>query len=184
MKFRCLLILLTISAVFLTAQTESKPAAQKAPKFVIGPPPSRPSNDAVPPMGGMQQVAILEQRYRQAALDGDAAYVKKLLATTYVGTGPDGAVSNRMQTITAYETGAIKFTDIELDDMQGMAYGTNVVVINARAVVKGKFDDRDISGNYRYTRVWIKQGSKWLAIAFQASPEMATAKSPEPTQPK
>ncbi|MFB3916995.1 MAG: nuclear transport factor 2 family protein [Terriglobales bacterium] len=125
--------------------------------------------EAMPPIGGMQQVAILEQRYRLAALDGDAAYVKKLLATGYIGTGPDGVVSDRMETITAYEKGALKFSSIELDQMKGISQGPNVVVINARATVKGKFNDRDISGAYRYTRVWVKRGGNWQVIAFQIS---------------
>ena len=45
----------------------------------------------------------------------------------------------------------------------------NVGVVSGRAELKGKNKDRDLSGTYQYTRVWMKQPhGDWQVIAFSA----------------
>ena len=48
--------------------------------------------------------------------------------------------------------------------------------VNALASVKLTVNGKAISGDYRATFVWVKQGGSWKQASFQATPVAAEAK--------
>jgi hypothetical protein len=45
-------------------------------------------------------------------------------------------------------------------------YG-NVVIVNALTVNKGHRQERDVSGDFSYTRVYVKRDGRWQAVLSQ-----------------
>jgi ketosteroid isomerase-like protein len=147
------------------AKTTTKPASPAKSGTPAAPP--KPANPLAS-VGVEQQVALQEVHYRDAAVSGNAKFMEKVFAPGYVGTSPDGLVTDRTQAVDGWKRGAIKYESMSISDMKVRAY-PNVAVVNARAELKGRIDERDISGAYQYTRVWLKTPSGWQVIAFHAS---------------
>jgi len=55
---------------------------------------------------------------------------------------------------------------MEHKDVIMRVYG-NVVVVNARTINKGHRRERDVSGEFRYTRVYVKREGRWQAVLSQ-----------------
>ena len=53
-------------------------------------------------------------------------------------------------------------------DIQVRVYG-DTAVLTGRTTQKGQFNGKDISGQTRFTRVYLQQRGKWQAVAFQAT---------------
>jgi ketosteroid isomerase-like protein len=63
----------------------------------------------------------------------------------------------------------VHFTTLDISDRKVRFYGTTALVTSV-ASIAGTTPDGAISGNYRYTRVYVRnaQGA-WKVVAFEAS---------------
>jgi ketosteroid isomerase-like protein len=119
--------------------------------------------------GGTEQaVRKLEDERRAALLRGDVAYYERVLADDYTGTGPDGAVSDKAQTIANAKAGNPRFESLAYDDMKVRVYG-DTAVVTGRATIKGQNMGQDISGLARFLRVYVKRQGRWQLVAFQTT---------------
>jgi len=50
--------------------------------------------------------------------------------------------------------------------MKVRVYG-NTAVVTGKADLKGTLGGKDVAGQIRFTRVWLKKGSQWQSVAFQ-----------------
>lgn len=120
--------------------------------------------------GGIVEQSIkgLTEQLNQAALKGDVATYEKLLADDYISISVLGKASTKPEIIESIKSGKTKFDAIDVLDSQVRVHGDAAVVIGL-ANVKGHSGDTDISGQYRSTRVWIKQKGQWKTVSFQAT---------------
>jgi UDP-N-acetylmuramate-alanine ligase len=115
------------------------------------------------------QVRTLHDQSRQAALNADANFLEKHLANTYLGIGDDGRLRTKAETIQEFKSGAIKYESLDEHDVKVNTYG-NAAVVNSMASVKLTADGKPISGDFRTTSVYVKQGGNWKEVSFQATP--------------
>jgi ketosteroid isomerase-like protein len=118
--------------------------------------------------GPEQQIRDLEQQAREAAVRGDATFLERHATDDYMATNPAGVVRTRADAIEDLKSGAIKYMAIDLDDERVRVYG-DTAVLTARVTLKATLKGQDISGQYRITRVWVKQGGEWKLVAFQST---------------
>jgi len=78
--------------------------------------------------------------------------------------GPIRNVIRRLRT----KSGEIKLEGNDLDDLQARVYG-DTAVVTGRSTQKGKAYGQDAAGQYRFTRVYVRQDGKWKAVAFQST---------------
>ena len=72
---------------------------------------------------------------------------------------------------------------VDTSDASVRVHG-DTALLTGKAMVKGKFaDGPDISGPYRYLRVFVKQQGEWRLIATTVTP-IKTAKPEATTEPK
>jgi hypothetical protein len=122
-----------------------------------------------------QQIRTLQDQARDAALKGDTAFLEKYLADDYEGIGGDGTPNTKDQAIQMRKSGVVKYEAIDVRNMKIRAYG-DTAIVNALASVKLTVNGKAISGDYRATFVWVKQGGSWKQASFQATPVAAEAK--------
>jgi len=118
-----------------------------------------------------QQIKTLHEEGRQAALKGDAGFFEKYLARDYCGIGGDGRLRSKAETIADLKSGAIKFVSIDERDVKVNTYGNSAVVISEASVTL-TMQGKPISGDYRATFVYVKQGGAWREVAHQVTPVM------------
>lgn len=115
------------------------------------------------------QIERLEDAWRNAVLHANSSAMDGLLADDYMAITPSGILQSKEQALAAIRSGAMKFTSLELSDRKIRLYGTTALVIS-RAEVKGTSAEGDMSGSYRYTRVYVRDArGVWRIVSFEAN---------------
>jgi hypothetical protein len=116
-----------------------------------------------------QQIRALHDQGRQAALKGDGSFFEEHMAASYFGIGGDGRLRTKAESIQDFKSGGIKYESIDERDVKVNTYG-NTAIVNSMASVKLISNGKPISGDYRATFVYVKQGGNWREVAFQSTP--------------
>jgi ketosteroid isomerase-like protein len=115
------------------------------------------------------EIDQLEQTWRDAILHRDVKAMDHLLAEDYIAITPNGTLQSREQTLDSLKTGAMHFNSLDFADRKVRFYGQTALV-TSRAEVSGKSDEGDISGSYRFTRVYVRDAhGEWKIVSFEAS---------------
>ena len=95
--------------------------------------------------------------------------LESLLSDDYIAITASGTLQNKQQTLDNLRLGRTKFTSLDISDRKVRFYGTTALVTSL-ASVEGTANDDQLTGNYRYTRVYVRnaQGT-WKVVSFEAS---------------
>lgn len=124
-----------------------------------------------------QEILQLEDRWKDAVIQHNATAMESLLSDDYIGITSNGTLQSKQQVLANLKTGDLRFDTLDISDRKVRFYGQTAVV-TSRAEVKGNGGDGNIDGNYRYTRVYVKDKSGWRIVSFEAS------RIREPGEPK
>jgi ketosteroid isomerase-like protein len=115
-----------------------------------------------------KEIETLEQQWRKAVLANDYKEMNQLLADDYVGITSNGAVENKAQTLAQSRAGTVRILQLNLSDVHIRVYG-DTAVVTSKADLVGTNGASDISGQYRYTRVYTRRMGHWKIVSFEAS---------------
>jgi ketosteroid isomerase-like protein len=115
-----------------------------------------------------KEIEALEERWRNAIISNNVSEMDHLLADDYIGISANGTVETKAQALAARKAGTVKITQLDLNDLKVRVYG-DTAVVTSKADLAGTNGQSDISGNYRYTRVYNKRLGQWKIISFEAS---------------
>lgn len=149
LRTACLCLLLAAGGVCLSAQGAAK--------------------HHVPRHEYKHEVEEAEDQWRSVMIDANGDGLGKLLADDYTGITASGAIQTRDQAISSLRNGALKLTSLSVSDRKVRIYGVTAVV-TSQAELTGSRDADSISGKYRYTRVYVRNGQgQWKIVSFEAS---------------
>lgn len=115
------------------------------------------------------EIDQLEEAWRSAVLKGNTTAMDSLLADDYMAITPSGTLQTKEETLTSLRNGQVHFTSLEISDRKVRFYGTTALV-TSRAEVNGTTAEGDVSGSYRYTRVYVRDvRGAWKIVSFEAS---------------
>jgi ketosteroid isomerase-like protein len=97
------------------------------------------------------------------------SFLEQNLADDYMGVGGLGTVTDKSKAIQDRKDGSAKLESIELLGDQKVRVHGNTALASGTSEVKGTYKGQDISGKYRYTRVYLKEGGKWKIVNWQAT---------------
>ena len=130
----------------------------------------KPSTGARTPAQDTEAMLMKMERDGAAALmKRDLAGFSAIFAEDVVFTGPDGAVQTKAQLLADVKSGALVIQSTEISDLKVHVFGESAVVTYA-TTDKGKYKERDISGRYRWTDVFVHRAGKWQIVASQGTP--------------
>ena len=115
-----------------------------------------------------QAVMQMEEDLRVAISKGDAKAYARIVGDDYVFTNPDAVMRTKAQMVSAYDSGSIKYESVKFDEIKVHPYG-DAAVVTGRSTVKGMDGGKDISGQFRYTRVYVKRQGRWQLVATQVT---------------
>ena len=153
---------LAIPSLISSGQTDqAKPTPSPAPAQQTGP--------------VEQELTKLDRELLDAIVRNDQTLMQRVALDRYVFINPVGGVQERG------DTQGPKIESIQTQDVQVRVHGDTAILIG-HANVKGRFaDGRDISGPYRYMRVFVKQQGQWRLAAMQITPIQASTPAPAAT---
>lgn len=115
------------------------------------------------------EIDQLEEAWRNAVLKGNTTAMEALLDDDYIAITASGTLQSKEQALANLKAGNVHFTALELSDRKVRFYGTTALV-TSRAEVSGANGDGEVSGSFRYTRVYVKdETGKWKIVSFEAS---------------
>ncbi len=128
------------------------------------------------PSDARQEIERLEEQARQAALKGDISFVEKYTASDYVAIMGNGRSHGKAEEIQNRQSGGLTYQTIDVHELKIRIYG-DTAVCNSLASVKltvqekgyKTYYNKEYSGDYRFTRVWVKQGGDWKLVSFQST---------------
>jgi ketosteroid isomerase-like protein len=92
-----------------------------------------------------------------------------LLADDYMAITPTGILQSKEQALASLKSGSLRIKSMDLSDRKIRFYGRTAVV-TSRAEVTGAGPDGDMTGSYRYTRVYVKDArGVWRIVSFEAN---------------
>jgi ketosteroid isomerase-like protein len=115
-----------------------------------------------------KEIEGLELDWRNALLTNNVNAVDRLLADDYLGISANGTLETKADELSRGRSGAVHITELELSDIKVRIYG-DTAVVTSKAELVGKNGDRDISGRFRYTRVYSNRDGQWKIVSFEAS---------------
>jgi ketosteroid isomerase-like protein len=115
------------------------------------------------------EIDQLEDTWRNAIIHRNSTAMDSLLADDYIAITANGTLQSKDQTLANLRSGTLHFASIEFSDRKVRFYGQTALV-TSRAEVTGTTSEGDISGSYRYTRVYVKDDhGAWKIVSFEAS---------------
>lgn len=118
--------------------------------------------------GVHKEIEALEQQWQQAIVNNNVDQMDHLLADDYIGITSNGTVENKAQALAQRRAGTVRITKLDLSDVHIRVYGDTAVVTSVADLV-GSNGASDISGEYRYTRVYTRRLGHWKIVSFEAS---------------
>jgi ketosteroid isomerase-like protein len=110
-----------------------------------------------------------EEAWRSAILKGNASALAALLSDDYTAITAKGAIETKEQAINSLRAGGLQLTALVISDRKVRVYGSTAVV-TSMAELTGTRKAQEVSGRYRYTRVYVRnQAGQWKIVSFEAS---------------
>jgi ketosteroid isomerase-like protein len=111
----------------------------------------------------------LEDEWRNAVLTANTKALDSLLAADYMAITPSGTLQSRDETLETLRSGQLHFITLNITDRKVHFYGTTAVVTSL-AKIQATTPDGQVAGNYRYMRVYVRDGrGAWKIVSFEAS---------------
>lgn len=115
------------------------------------------------------EIDQLEDKWRDAVLKGNTVALNSLLADDYMAITANGTLQTRDEALASLRSGQWHFSSLNVLDRKVRFYGRTALVTSL-AEVQGTTPDGDMSGSYRYTRVYIRDArGNWKIVSFEAS---------------
>jgi ketosteroid isomerase-like protein len=108
----------------------------------------------------------LDAKLTEAFKNHDVKTLENFAAPDMVVIDPLGRVHDRKQYFEHMEKGLAKISELSESDVKVKLYG-NAGVVTGLLTLKAMVKDKDISGEYRWTRVYVKKGGEWKVVSEQ-----------------
>jgi hypothetical protein len=154
MKRIRLLVLVLLTAVLVLQSQTRRPA-----------PAGQPARE----QDAFNAVAKLEDQMRLASLKGDATWWDEYLADSYAEIDAHGKVSNKTETVAMRRSPELNLEIMNFSERAVRTFNGDAVIVTGKVTIEGKYKDESLSGDYQFTRVWIKSGLDWRLAASQST---------------
>jgi ketosteroid isomerase-like protein len=115
------------------------------------------------------EIYHMENLWQDAVVKGDTNALSSLLSEDYMAITPFGTLQNKQQTLDSLSTGRWRITLLNQIERKVRFYGTTAIVTSV-VEVQGTSPDGNISGDYRYTRVYARDPKgTWKIVNFEAN---------------
>jgi len=120
-----------------------------------------------------QVIAQLEEQWRQAQMNNDAAAIDKLLSDDYIGISAQGMLSTKAQTLARIQARQVTINKLDVQDQKIAVHGDTAVVtcqVEIDASNTASNPPVHVHSRLRYTRVYLHYPSgAWRIVNFEST---------------
>ena len=129
--------------------------------------PAQKANDSS--LSTEEQIKSIEEERNRAILSGDAATLDRMTADDYTFITLRGELRTKAEIVKGFQSGAFKYESRTISELKVRVFG-DTAIVTGRSTQKGEENGKDYSGDYRFTRVYIRDQGRWMTEALQATP--------------
>ncbi len=118
--------------------------------------------------GTREEILELEKERNQAIISGNAGALERMTSDDYTFITLRGELRTKAEIVEGFKSGSFHYDSRQISDLNVRVYGSTAVV-TGRSIQRGKENGRDYSGDYRFTRVYVKQDGRWQTVALQTT---------------
>ena len=123
------------------------------------------------------EIDHLEEAWRTAMLKNDSGAMSGLLSEDYMGITPTGTLQTKQEALVNLHR--VHITSLEISDRHVRFYGNTALVTSTADIAGTGPEGNDISGSYRYTRVYVEgPPGVWKIVSFEANKILTSADRP------
>jgi ketosteroid isomerase-like protein len=115
-----------------------------------------------------QQLERLEQVWNTAHEQGDADALDQLWADDLEVAVPRMSVMTKAEALSFARSGHMKFQHYSTSDIRIRVYG-DAAVVSGRLERTRSMNGKELSDDWRFTKVYVRQAQRWRVVAFHAS---------------
>ena len=117
-----------------------------------------------------QALITVEHDWSRAAVSRNKPELEQFYGDEYIFTNEDGVASNKAKEIDDIVSGVFRLRSFRFSDLNVRVYG-EVAVVTGQNTISGTWEDinKDISGPYRFTDVFVRRNGRWQCVASQSS---------------
>ena len=115
-----------------------------------------------------KEIRALEEERNRAILKGDAAALERMTSDDYTFITLRGELRTKAEIVKGFKSGSFRYEARTISDLNVRVYG-DTAIVTGRSSQRGKEDGKDYSGDYRFTRVYVKQRGQWVTVALQTT---------------
>ena len=114
------------------------------------------------------EIKTLEEARNRAILKGDVAALDRMTSDDYTFITLRGELRTKAEILKGFSSGSFRYESREISDLNVRVYG-DTAIVTGRSIQKGQENGKDYSGDFRFTRVYVKQNGRWLTVALQTT---------------
>ena len=111
----------------------------------------------------------LVQDLNVALAKADMGFLERALHKDFVLTNSKGTIEDRAAYLANRKTGRIQYESRKSDELRVRVYG-DCAIVTGRDIEKGKDQKGAVEGQFRWTRVFLRQDGRWQLVTAQFSP--------------
>ena len=115
-----------------------------------------------------QEFSRLETAWNEAHLKGDAAALERLWSDDLEVAVPRMPVMSKAEALTVARSGRMRFERYETSEIRVRRYG-DAAVVTGRLLRTRTINGKQMDDDWRFTKVYARQGGLWRVVAFHAS---------------
>ncbi len=116
-----------------------------------------------------EQIRSIEEERNRAILSGDAATLDRMTADDYTFITLRGELRTKAEIVKGFQSGAFKYESRTISELKVRVYG-DTAIVTGRSTQKGEENGKDYSGDYRFTRVYVRDNGHWMTEALRTTP--------------
>jgi ketosteroid isomerase-like protein len=106
----------------------------------------------------------LERKWAEAIVNRDMVTLDELIADDFTGTSWSGDTYSKTKAIEDIEFKVYAAQSLDLEGIKVNVFG-DTAVVTLTQVEKSKIENKDHSGRYGYSDVWVKRDGSWQAVS-------------------
>ena len=106
----------------------------------------------------------LEDYLLEAMVLPNLTFLENIFSEKYVSLFSDGSTGGKEKALNDFKHPSYKLSKIEVQNRQ-ITIHDNTAIVTGIVIVDGVVDDKSISGQYLFMRVWYKEEDGWRIIA-------------------
>ncbi len=110
----------------------------------------------------------LDHAWGGALVRQDAEMLDEILPDGFMFTDTFGEVLNKTEFLEVIKRGEMVFEILKREDVK-LSVHWNTALSTGRDTIRGMYRNHDISGQYRFTNVYVEQGGRWKVVSSQVT---------------